>query len=77
MVFKFGTSRTHKGKKEINSKFQPCKLGQETILEEYYHFSPVTVASCLLRMWFRIPPGRGCLSVLRVVCCQLEVSATS
>jgi hypothetical protein len=25
-------------KKEINSKFQPCKLGPETILGEYYHY---------------------------------------
>ena len=31
-------------------------------------------AARLLRLWVRIPPGYGCLSV---VCCQVEVSATS
>jgi hypothetical protein len=30
-----------------------------------------------LRSWFRIPPGHGCLSVVSVLCCQVEVSATS
>ena len=30
----------------------------------------------LLRLWVRIPPGHGCLSVVSVVCCQEEVSAT-
>jgi len=44
MEFKFGTRRMHGAKKEINSKFRPCKLGQETILDEYYHYSPATVA---------------------------------
>jgi len=29
-----------------------------------------------LRLWVRIPPGDGCLSVVRVVCCQVEASAT-
>jgi len=28
-------------------------------------------------LWVRIPPGHGCLSVVSVVCCQVEVSATS
>jgi len=27
-------------------------------------------------LWVRIPPGHGCLSVVSVVCCQIEVSAT-
>ena len=33
----------------------------------------------LLRLWVRIPPGAWmfvCLSVVTVVCCQVEVSAT-
>ena len=30
----------------------------------------------LLRLWVRIPPGHGCLSVVSVVCCQVEVSPT-
>jgi hypothetical protein len=30
----------------------------------------------LLRSWVRIPPGHGYLSVVSVVCCQVEVSAT-
>ena len=30
----------------------------------------------LLRLWVRIPPGHECLSVVSVVCCQVEVSAT-
>ena len=33
-------------------------------------------AAHLLRIWVRIPLGHGCLSVVSVVCCQVEVSAT-
>ena len=42
------------------------------------HCRSVAVASRsrLLRLWFRIPPG-ACLSVVSVVCCQVEVSETS
>ena len=29
-----------------------------------------------LRLWVRIPPGAWTLSVMSVVCCQVEVSAT-
>ena len=36
---------------------------------------PVTAS--LLRSWVRIPPGHGYLSVVSVVCCQVEVTATS
>jgi len=37
-----------------------------------------SAAARLLRSWVRIPPGgNGCLSVVSVVCCQVEVSATS
>ena len=33
-----------------------------------------SAAARLLRSWLRIPPeGHGCLSVVSVVCCQLEV----
>ena len=32
-------------------------------------------AARLLRLWVRIPPGHGYLSVVSVVCCQVEVSA--
>jgi hypothetical protein len=35
------------------------------------------MAARLLRSWVRIPPGHGCLSVVRVACCQVEISATS
>ena len=35
-----------------------------------------STAARLLRLWVRIPPGYGCLSVGNVVCCQVEVSAT-
>jgi hypothetical protein len=31
----------------------------------------------LLGLWVRIPPGHGCLSLVSVVCCHVEVSATS
>ena len=31
----------------------------------------------LLRLWVRIPPGYGCPSVVSVVCCQVEISATN
>ena len=34
-------------------------------------------AARLLRSWVRIPQGHGYLSVVSVVCCQVEVSATS
>jgi len=30
----------------------------------------------LLRLWVRIPRGHGCLSVVGVVYCQVEVTAT-
>jgi hypothetical protein len=33
-------------------------------------------AARLLRLWVQIPPGHGCLSIVRVVCCQIEVSAS-
>ena len=37
-----------------------------------------STAARLLRLWVRIPPGgHGCLSAVSVVCCQVEVSATS
>ena len=34
-----------------------------------------STAARLLRSWVRIPP-RACFSVVGVVCCQVEVSAT-
>jgi len=51
----------------------------------FYHkqYWPIPVAAQskaarLLRSWVRIPPDHGCLlSVVSVVCCQVEVSATS
>ena len=37
-----------------------------------------SAASGLLILWVRIPPGRhGCLSVVFVMCCQVEISVTS
>jgi hypothetical protein len=36
-----------------------------------------SAAARLLSLWVRILPGHGCLSVVSVVCCQVEVSATS
>jgi len=30
----------------------------------------------LLGLWVRIPPGRGTLSLVIVVCCQVEISAS-
>jgi hypothetical protein len=35
-----------------------------------------SAAARLLRLWVRIPPGHRCLSVVSVVSCQVEVSAT-
>ena len=35
-----------------------------------------STAARLLRSWVRIPSGHGRLSVVSVVCCQVEVSAT-
>jgi hypothetical protein len=36
-----------------------------------------SAANRLLGLRIRIPPGNGFLSVVSVVCCQVEVSATS
>ena len=36
-----------------------------------------SAAARLLRLWVRIPPGHGCLSVVSVVFYQVEVPATS
>jgi hypothetical protein len=36
-----------------------------------------SAAARLLRLWVRIPPGHGYLSLVSVVCYQVEVSATS
>jgi hypothetical protein len=38
---------------------------------------PRSTAARLLRSWVRIHQGHRCLSVVSVVCCQVEVSATS
>jgi hypothetical protein len=35
-----------------------------------------SAAACLLRLRVRIPPGHGCLSLVSVVCCRVDVSAT-
>jgi hypothetical protein len=35
-----------------------------------------SVAARLLGLWVRILPGRGCLSLVSVMCCQVEVSAS-
>ena len=35
-----------------------------------------SAASHLLGLRVRIPPGHGCVSLVNVVCCQVEVSAT-
>jgi hypothetical protein len=35
-----------------------------------------STAALLLRLWVRIPPDHGCLSVVNVVCCLVEVSAS-
>jgi len=40
------------------------------------YIAPVPVAAGLLRMWVRIPPVAR-MSVVIVVCCQVEVFATS
>ena len=36
-----------------------------------------SAAARLPRLWFRIPTGNGRLSVVSVVCCQVEVSTTN
>ena len=48
-------------------------------LMSYIYGAPILDgrAARLLRSWVRIPPGHGHLSVVSVVCCQVEVSATS
>ena len=60
-------------------------MGQENIKEDIWTSGRSqwprglrrrSTAARLLRSWVRIPLGHGCLSVVSVVCCQLEVSAT-
>ena len=34
-------------------------------------------ADCLLGLWVRIPPGHEYLSLVNVLCCQMEVCATA
>jgi hypothetical protein len=36
-----------------------------------------SAAARLLRLWVRIPPGAWTLSLVSVVCCEVEFSATS
>jgi hypothetical protein len=36
----------------------------------------VFAAARLLGLWVRIPAGHGCLSLVSIVCCQVEVSVT-
>jgi hypothetical protein len=36
-----------------------------------------SAATRLLRLWFRIPPGAWVFFIASVVCCQVEVPATS
>jgi len=36
-----------------------------------------SAAACLLGLRVRILPAHGCLSVMNVVCCQVEVSVRS
>ena len=35
-----------------------------------------SAAACFMVLWVRIPPGHGCLPLVSVVCCQVEVSVT-
>ena len=41
------------------------------------HHSLKSAAVRLMKLWVRIPPEHGYLSVVSVVCCQVEVSATN
>jgi hypothetical protein len=74
---------------ETQAKGRPCpKMGRSKT--QYYHqvnskycrsrwprgLRRRSSAARLLRLWVRIPPVHGCLSVVSVVCCQVEVSAT-
>jgi len=43
----------------------------------YSYLSACRSGRSLLRLWVRIPPDHGYLSVMIVVCCQVEVSAMS
>ena len=36
----------------------------------------MSAAARLLGLWVRIPPGDGCLSLMSVVCWQIEVSVS-
>ena len=68
-------------------RLEYLKLQAFIIYSSIQSFVPVPVgarsnrrrsaAARLLRSWVRIPPGTGCLSVVSVVCGQVEVSATS
>jgi hypothetical protein len=59
-------------------------MGTIAFLLTNFLFMPIPVtalsrhwsaAARLLGLWVRIPPANGCLSLVSVVCCQVEVSA--
>ena len=64
----------HSGRGKVGSY-----LNTVIILKRWYHWPrvlrPRSTAVRLLRLWVRIPPAAW-MSVMRVVCCQAEVSAT-
>ena len=71
---------------EVRTEFLYVLFKKDIGLQMYKNYEKITCLFCLrrrsaaarlLRSWVQIPPGHGGLSVVSVVCCQVEVSATS
>jgi hypothetical protein len=60
---------------DVNNSRLPALIGC-LILEMPIQVAVRSAAARLLGLRVRIPPGHGCLSLLSVVCCQVEVSAS-
>jgi len=66
-----------KGYQESMVKFNFGSHLNSEILHGVYIYIHISSAARLLRSWVESHRGHGCLSVVSVVCCQVEVSATS
>jgi hypothetical protein len=58
-------------------ELEPAMYQHCTSCHSYISVGERPAAAHLLRSWVRIQRGHGYLSVVSVVCCQVEVSATS
>jgi hypothetical protein len=65
-------------RRKTKSGVRACAITFQTLRSQWPRgLRRRSTAAWLLRSWVWIPPGHGCLSVVSVLCCQVEVSATS